>query len=136
MRVPVNVIPIAFTGALATFMMLPRVRQDPRLFWSFAAAAPVLLLWQAVLYVTRRRRHLAIDVVVRKRHYIQACAQGSVLLYWGWYWKPVYDHAYLIAAQLLFAYAFDMLLAWSVGRHLRRYNGFRVAVKKESYAPT
>src|SRR5512132_2316747 len=113
MRVPVNVIPLAFTGALATFMLLPRVRQDPRLFWSFAAAATVLLLWHAVLYVTRRRRHLAIDVVVRKQHYIQACAQGSVLLYWGWYWKPVYDHAYLIAAQLLFAYAFDMLLAWS-----------------------
>jgi hypothetical protein len=25
----------------------------------------------------------------------------------------VYDSAYLIAAQLLFAYAFDMLLGWS-----------------------
>jgi hypothetical protein len=36
-----------------------------------------------------------------------------VLLYWGWYWRPVYDAVPLIAAQLLFAYAFDMLLAWS-----------------------
>jgi hypothetical protein len=36
-----------------------------------------------------------------------------VLLYWGWYWRPVYDAAPLIAAQLLFAYAFDMLLNWS-----------------------
>jgi len=36
-----------------------------------------------------------------------------VLLYWGWYWREVYNSAHLIAAQLLFAYAFDMLLAWS-----------------------
>ena len=36
-----------------------------------------------------------------------------MLLYWGWYWRQVYDSAHLIAAQLLFAYAFDMLLGWS-----------------------
>ena len=36
-----------------------------------------------------------------------------MLLYWGWYWRQVYDSAHLIAAQLLFAYAFDMLLSWS-----------------------
>ena len=50
---------------------------------------------------------------MRKQHVIQACAQGSVFLYWGWFWRPVYDAAPLIAAQLLFAYAFDMLLSWS-----------------------
>jgi hypothetical protein len=33
-----------------------------------------------------------------------------VLLYWGWHWRQVYDSAHLIAAQLVFAYAFDMLL--------------------------
>ena len=48
-----------------------------------------------------------------KQHYLQACAQGSVLLYWGWYWPQVYASAYLIVAQLVFAYAFDMLLCWS-----------------------
>ena len=37
----------------------------------------------------------------------------SILLYWGWYWRPVYESAYLIVAQLLFAYAFDLLLTWS-----------------------
>jgi hypothetical protein len=36
-----------------------------------------------------------------------------VLIYWGWYWRPVYEAAPLIAAQLVFAYAFDMLLVWS-----------------------
>jgi hypothetical protein len=36
-----------------------------------------------------------------------------LLLYWGWFWRPVYDAAPLIVAQLLFAYAFDVLLCWS-----------------------
>jgi hypothetical protein len=57
-----------------------------------------------------------VEVVLKKQHYLQACAQGSVLLYWGWYWHPVYSFAPFILAQLLFAYAFDMLLSWS-----RRY---------------
>ena len=61
----------------------------------------------------RSGRTLALEIVLRKQHYLQACAQGSVLLYWGWYWRQVYDSAHLIAAQLLFAYAFDMLLGWS-----------------------
>src|SRR5258705_7140599 len=114
MRPPVSVLPLAFTGALAAFLLVPRVQQPRRVFWSFAAACAVLLVWNLILLATRARRHrLSLDVVLRKQHYLQACAQGSVLLYWGWYWRPVYDHAYLIVAQLLFAYAFDMLLAWS-----------------------
>ena len=44
---------------------------------------------------------------------MQACAQLAVLLYWGWYWPPVYAFGPFILAQLLFAYAFDMLLGWS-----------------------
>jgi hypothetical protein len=54
-----------------------------------------------------------VEVVLKKQHYLQACAQGSVLLYWGWYWHPVYAFTPFILAQLLFAYAFDMLLSWS-----------------------
>ena len=61
----------------------------------------------------RSGRTFTLEIVLRKQHYLQACAQGSVLLYWGWCWRPVYDSAHLIVAQLLFAYAFDMLLCWS-----------------------
>ena len=50
---------------------------------------------------------------LRPQHYVQACAQGSILLYWGWYWREVYDSAHLLLAQLLFAYAFDLLLSWT-----------------------
>ena len=52
-------------------------------------------------------------VDVRAQHYVQACAQGAVLAYWGFHWPEVYAAAPLLAAQVAFAYAFDLLLAWS-----------------------
>jgi len=57
-------------------------------------------------------RPLRLRVDVRPQHYVQACAHTAILLYWGWYWRPVYDAAWLIAAQIVFAYAFDILLTW------------------------
>jgi hypothetical protein len=39
--------------------------------------------------------------------------QLAVFGYWGWYWRPVYEFAGLILAQLVFAYAVDMLVQWS-----------------------
>ena len=39
--------------------------------------------------------------------------QLAVFVYWGYFWRPVYDHAWLLLGQLLFAYAFDLLLSWS-----------------------
>src|SRR5207247_8986969 len=58
-------------------------------------------------------RELGVVIILLKQHYLQACAQGSVLLYWGWYWRQVYAAAPLIVAQLVFAYAVDILLTWS-----------------------
>ena len=108
-------LPLAFTLLLAAFSVLPSVRVHPLLLWAFWGAATALLAWTAWLLVTsvRRSRTLALDVVLRKQHYVQACAQLSVYAYWGWYWREVYDSAHLIAAQLVFAYAFDILLTWS-----------------------
>jgi hypothetical protein len=91
------------------------VRQQPTPLWSVLAAASALLGWAAILFASakRQRRTFVLEVVPKKQHYIQASAQGMVLLYWGLYWRQVYDSAYLIAAQLAFAYAFDVLLCWS-----------------------
>jgi hypothetical protein len=100
-------LPFAFTLGLAGLAFLVSVRQN-----TFLVAALVLCIWNAGLFVLSRRA-LTLEVVLRKQHYVQACAQGSVLLYWGWYWPPVYAFAPFILAQLLFAYAFDMLLGWS-----------------------
>ena len=108
-------LPFAFTLALAAFLFLDSVRHNASLVWTFAGAAAALLAWNAALLASavRRGRTLSIEIVLRKQHYLQACIQGSLLVYWGWYWRQVYDSAHLIAAQLLFAYAFDMLLSWS-----------------------
>ncbi len=109
------VLPFALTCALAGLAFLAPVRQNPRVLWACLGAALALSAWNALLlvWVGRKGRTLKLEVVARKQHYLQACAQGSVLLYWGWYWPQVYDSAHLILSQLLFAYAFDMLLAWS-----------------------
>jgi len=105
-------LPLSCTLALAAIGLLPSVRQHPRLFSSIVGTAFILLVALALLRARTKTRVLTVDVVVRRQHYVQACMQSTVLLYWGWYWQPVYNAAPLIAAQLAFAYAFDMLLAW------------------------
>jgi hypothetical protein len=52
----------------------------------------------------------------RAQHFVQALCQFSIYAYWGFYWRPVYDHAWLLVAQLFFAYALDMLVSWSRGK--------------------
>ena len=100
---------------LAGLAFLAPVRENPKTLWTFLGVAAALGAWNVLLLVWSRRkgRTLALEVVLRKQHYVQACAQGSVLLYWGWYWPPVYAFAPFILAQLFCAYAFDMLLCWS-----------------------
>ena len=80
-----------------------------------SAAPPPSLAWTCRSSFAARQQHrtFTLEVVPRAQHYVQACAHTAIFLYWGWYWSPVYEYAYLIVAQLLFAYAFDMLLGWS-----------------------
>ena len=108
-------IPLALALALLPISLVPRIQAHPVLAQSFWGAAAALLAWQAALFLLRRREEArpAIDTVLRPQHYVQAAVQLSVFAYWGWYWRPVYDHAWLLAGQLVFAYAFDLLLAWS-----------------------
>ena len=108
-------LPLIAAALLAAAGLLPSARGNAALFWSFCGAGGALLAWNVALLAAARRggRTLALDIVVRRQHYLQACAQSAILLYWGWYWREVYDSAHLIAAQLVFAYAFDMLLTWS-----------------------
>jgi hypothetical protein len=109
------VLPLLFMLALLALSWLPLVRNTPGLWWSLVGAVAGLLMWALGLFATaaRRGRTLTVEVALRKQHYVQACAHLSVFLYWGWYWREVYDYAPLIVAQLAFAYAFDMLLSWS-----------------------
>lgn len=118
-------LPAVLTALLMLLALTPRVRTSEILLESFCYAALVLLAWHAALYLRLRRRQSgssdtatipsdrAVQIQLRPQHYVQAAVQLSVFAYWGWFWRPVYEFAALIAAQLVFAYAFDMLLAWS-----------------------
>jgi hypothetical protein len=83
--------------------------------YSFWAAVAGLLIWQAALVVGLRgsTEHRSFHIILRPQHYLQATLHTAVFAYWGYFWQPVYDHVWLLVAQLLFAYAFDMLLSWS-----------------------
>jgi hypothetical protein len=99
---------------LLVLSQLSVLQQRPTVRASIVAAALFLLAWSGLLFgVLRRGQKVALDIVPRRQHYLQACQQGAVLLYWGYYWPEVYHAAPLIAAQLLFAYGFDSLLSWT-----------------------
>ena len=106
-------LPALFAAILVGFALLPASRREPGVLWSFLAAAGVLLAWTAVLArpaVTHPRR---VQIVIRRPHWVQPIAHLSIYVYWGMYASNVGASAHLIAAQIAFAYAFDMLLVWS-----------------------
>jgi hypothetical protein len=108
-----------FVAGLLVLSQLSVLQARPIVRASIVAAALFLLAWSTLLFgVLRRRQKVALDIVMRRQHYLQACLQGSLILYWGYYWREVYHAAPLIAAQLLFAYGFDSLLSWT---HRRRF---------------
>lgn len=106
---------VTFALGLIAFGFLDVVRPNSSFQWSFFGTGALLLVWSMALFglSQRKSRTLTLKVAFRKQHYVQASAQAVFLLYWGWHWRPVYDSAFLVAAQLIFAYAFDMLLCWS-----------------------
>jgi hypothetical protein len=108
-------LPLVGALALASFGLSDGVGSHPRLLWAFLGAAAGLALSTALLArsVLASHRPIAIEVAPRPQHYVQACAQASVLAYWGWYWPEVYASVPLVAAQLLFAYVVDLLINWS-----------------------
>ncbi len=112
---PIWAVPLGLTLALLAMSLVPRVQSNAILAGSFQAAAAALAVWQAVLWLRLRAEPAgrSFQVVLRPQHYLQAAVQLSVFLYWGYFWRPVYDHAWLLVGQLLFAYAFDLLLSWS-----------------------
>ncbi len=107
--------PFALTVGLFALSFAPRVQSNPILVRSFWGAAAVLLIWQFALFIQVKgvSAGRSLSVRIRPQHWLQALIQIAVFAYWGWFWQPVYDVAWLLLAQLTFAYAFDMLLAWS-----------------------
>jgi TPR repeat protein len=106
-------LPLACIGVLAFSGWLPRIHSSRALFASFEGTSAVLLAWWTLLKIRARGRSLKVDIVLRPEHYMQTVAQLLIYVYWAFYWDPIQDAAWLIVVQLIFAYAFDMLLAWS-----------------------
>ena len=109
-------IPAALTVVLFLMSLAPRVQANRVIAWSFWGAVAGLALWQAVLFLRRKEGPGGVSLVLaapRAQHYIQSMCHISVYTYWGSYWPPVYDYAWLLVAQIIFAYAFDTLLSWS-----------------------
>ncbi len=107
-------VPLLLTAALLAMSLLDRVRDNRSLTLAFWGAGAVLLTWQVLLAAGRRGQVPGfVRTAPRPQHYIQMCCHLGVYAYWGYYWAPVYPYLPLLAAQVLFAYAFDTLLAWS-----------------------
>ena len=108
-------LPLGAALVLAATVGLPQMRTPVELMWSVLGAAAGLVGWSLWLYdrASRRGRTLRILPNVRAQHYVQVGAQTAVLVYWGFYWPVVHESLHLVVAQLVFAYAFDMLLGWS-----------------------
>lgn len=109
----------AFVVGLLVLSQLPLLAARPVVRASIFGAAVALLAWSTLLFgVLRRGQTVTLEVALRRQHYLQACLQGALILYWGYYWREVYNAAPLIVAQLLFAYGFDSLLSWT---HRRKF---------------
>ncbi len=111
-------VPIVAALLLVGLAWTPRVSHNNALMASFFAAAGVLAVWSVVLALRMRRKKEGPELVLilRRQHYIQAFLQLLLYAYWGWYWRSVYDYAFLIVAQIVFGVGFDALLNWSRGR--------------------
>lgn len=117
-------IPLVHAAGLGAFFLFPAVRAHPVLAPTFGGAIAVILAWTAWLWLRRRGdgRPLTVQPFLRRPHWIQGLAQGTVLLYWGWWVRPVYEYAPLILAQLFVAFAVDALLSWT------RYRNYRLGI--------
>ena len=99
---------------LAIWGFLPRMA-TPAIRWSLVIAAAIGLAWLFWLKASRKDALSAV-VQIRRPHWVQAIAHTSIFVYWGAYVDAVYPQLWLIAAQVIFAYGLDLLMAWTRGR--------------------
>lgn len=109
---PLLWIPAGTTGLLFGLSFVPRIADSPGARTAVWAACGVFFIWQVLLRL-RGGAPLRLRWVPVRSHWVQACVQFSIYLYWGWYWRPVYHFLPLLLAQIVFLYTFDMLLQWS-----------------------
>ena len=73
-----------FVAGLLVLSQLSLLQQRPTVRASIVTAALLLLAWSGLLFaVLRRGQKVALEIVVRRQDYLQACQQGAVILYWA-----------------------------------------------------
>ena len=114
-------LPLVLILVFLSITLLPRLRGNERLVQTFLGVGGALLAWALVAWVraARRGQALRIEFTPVKAHWVQACVQASIIVYWGWTVRDVYAFAPLIVAQVLFMYVFDALMSWTRGRSWR-----------------
>ncbi len=100
---------------LVALAQVPYFRGHEQLYPVMLLAAGFLVAWGGIVAWRARAtgRRLVLERVVRRPHWVQACAQSALFAYWAWNARTVFALFPLIAAQILFAYGVDALVAWS-----------------------
>src|SRR6476659_2090782 len=76
-----------FVAALLILSQFSALQDRPVVRTSIVGAALFLLAWSVLLFgVLRRGQRVTLQVLLRRQHYLQAFLQGSLILYWGYYW--------------------------------------------------
>ncbi|HPF39193.1 MAG TPA: tetratricopeptide repeat protein [Phycisphaerae bacterium] len=109
------------TLAMLALIACPRIYSNARLTASIAGVGGVLLVWQLALWLKRRGegRAFGIEFLAVKAHYLQACVQLGILVWWGLYAPSVLKASPLIVAQVLFLYSLDAVISWTRGWNWR-----------------
>lgn len=81
-------------------------------------AALALVAWAGLLLARDRfRPKLPAPVLrVRRTHVLPAVLQALVFAYWGLYYDEVWHHLPVLGVLVCFAFAFDVLMAWTLRR--------------------
>jgi hypothetical protein len=107
----------AFIAFLALLCALPRIHGHPVLLASVGGVAVVMGLWHFLLARSGAKREILPNL--KPNHYVQLVCHLSIFIWWGTAWPQVGLSAPLIAAEVAFAYLFEMAFAWTRGKPWR-----------------
>lgn len=108
-------LPALFIVPLYLLGLTSRFDTTAALSASLTVAALALAAWLLLLLATAARtgRTLEVEVQVVRTHWVQGLVHTAIFVYWALYWDFIAGQAPLMLAQILFAYSFAALLAWS-----------------------
>jgi len=115
---------ILLLGSFALLFAPPVAASEPAWRVMLICSAALSIAFLYFLFERGLRPDCVIDLDVRKTHFVQAIAQGSIYFFVGIYYPGVAQWAPFIIYQLIVAFVFDFLV--SVFRHNRYKLGFQV----------